>query len=89
MSEQLRQRFFSPDEAFHDPITFWVVGVIVAVLAFTWAGIVVLHRTGRITDQSYADVMVSWRSWLILAVILLAPGPHDNRGCRAAGARPA
>jgi phosphatidate cytidylyltransferase len=73
MSEQLRQRFFSPDEAFHDSMTFWAVGVVAAALMMTWAGIFILRRAGRIADQPYQEVMLRWRSWLILAGILLAP----------------
>jgi phosphatidate cytidylyltransferase len=73
MNEQLRQRLFSPDEAFRDPLTFWAVGVIVGVLFLTWAGIFALRQAGRIADKPYADVMLRWRSWLGLVVILLTP----------------
>ena len=73
MSEQLRQRFFSPDQAFRDPVTFWAVGVVIVALVLTWVGIIVLRRAGRIADKPYAEVMLRWRSWLILAGILLVP----------------
>jgi phosphatidate cytidylyltransferase len=73
MSEPLWQRFFSPDEAFHDPITFWAVGIIAGVLFVTWAGIVLLRRAGRIADQPYQDVLLRWRSWVILVGLLLVP----------------
>ncbi len=73
MNEQLRQRFYSPGDAFHDPLTFWAVGMIVAALALTGAGIFMLRRAGRIADQPYLEVMRRWRSWVVLAVILLLP----------------
>jgi phosphatidate cytidylyltransferase len=73
MNEQLRQRIFSPDQAFHDEITFWSLGIIAVTLVGTWAGIMILRRIGKIADQPYREVMLRWRSWLILTGILLIP----------------
>ena len=73
MIEWLRQRFLSPQEALRDPITCGSLIVIIVLLALTWLGIFVLRRAGRIADRSYAQLMVRWRSWLIIAGILLLP----------------
>lgn len=35
MSEWLRQRFFSPQQALNEPMTCWSIAVIVALLGLT------------------------------------------------------
>jgi phosphatidate cytidylyltransferase len=73
MIEWLRERFLSPQEALHDPITCGSLVVIVILLALTWLGLFLLRRTGRIGDKAYSEVMIRWRSWLFIAAILLLP----------------
>jgi phosphatidate cytidylyltransferase len=73
MNENFRHRFFAVEEAFRDPITLGAAGIIVAVLVVTRLVILVMRRAGRIPDKPYHDVMVRWRSWLFLSVILFAP----------------
>ena len=73
MNEWVQQRFLSPEQALNDPVTYGSLAVIVALFATTWAGIVVLRKMGRIEARSYAEVMVRWRSWLIISGVLLTP----------------
>jgi phosphatidate cytidylyltransferase len=73
MNDHVRRRLFGFDQAFSDPVTPWAVGVIVAVLIGSVVAILLLRRAKRIADEPYRDVMLRWRSWLFLTVILLAP----------------
>jgi phosphatidate cytidylyltransferase len=73
MNENLRHRFFAVEEALNDPITLGAVCIIVGVLVVTRLVIFVLRRAGRISKKPYQDVLLRWRSWLFLSVILFAP----------------
>ena len=73
MNENLRHRFFAVGEALNDPITLGAVCIIVGVLVVTRLVIFVLRRAGRISKKPYQDVLLRWRSWLFLSVILFAP----------------
>lgn len=68
-----RERLFSPQQALDDPVTLGAVLVIALVLLLTRAGIYVLRVRGRIADQPHREVLLRWRSWLLLAGVLLVP----------------
>lgn len=69
----LKQKFFSPEQVLAEPMTCWSIGVIVALFVITWVGVFLRHKAGRLENKAYADVMVRWRSWLVIAVVLLIP----------------
>jgi phosphatidate cytidylyltransferase len=73
MNETVRRRLFGFDQAFHHPVTLWAVGVVGVVLVVSVLIILILRRAGRISDGSYRALMLRWRSWLFLTVILLTP----------------
>jgi phosphatidate cytidylyltransferase len=73
MNEIVRQRLFGFDQAFEHPVTPWVVGLILLILALSGAAIFLMRQTGRIADKTFQELFLRWRSWLILTVVLLAP----------------
>jgi phosphatidate cytidylyltransferase len=73
MNEMVRQRLFGLEHAFDHPVMPWAVGLIVVVLALSGLAILLLHRAGRIPAATYDELMRRWKSWLFLAIILLAP----------------
>src|SRR5229473_1365028 len=73
MNENVRRRLFGFDQAFNHSVVPWTVGAIVVVLVLSAVVIVLMRRAGRIADETYHEVMLRWRSWLFLSVILLAP----------------
>jgi phosphatidate cytidylyltransferase len=73
MNPIVRERFFGFDEAFKHSVAPWAVGVIVAVLVLSVLVILIMRHAGRIADKPFHEVMLRWRSWLFLSIILLAP----------------
>jgi phosphatidate cytidylyltransferase len=47
--------------------------VIAGLLVLTGVGIFVLGRTGRIEEEAYDELMIRWRSWLIICAAVLLP----------------
>lgn len=73
MSEWLWSKFASPHTALNEPMTCWSLVVVTALFAITWLGIVAMGKSGRIEPRAFAEVMIRWRSWLIIALVLLIP----------------
>jgi phosphatidate cytidylyltransferase len=73
MSELMRRRWFSPEEVLHDRVTLVAVGVIVGILILSGIVTVVLGRAGKISEKLYREIMLRWRSWRFLTLILLVP----------------
>jgi phosphatidate cytidylyltransferase len=55
---------------FH-PVTWWLVGVIVGILGIS--PLVFLAIGSRISDKLREDLWIRWRSWLILAPLMIGP----------------
>ena len=53
------------------PVTLWVVGVIVGILGI--CPLVFLAIGSRISDKLREDLWTRWRSWLILAPLMIGP----------------
>jgi phosphatidate cytidylyltransferase len=73
MNEGVRRRLFGFDQAFQHPVMPWAVGIIGIVLVVSVVIILILRRAGLIADKVYHELMLRWRSWLFLSVILLMP----------------
>lgn len=67
------ERLFSPAHAFDHPVTCWVTGALVIVLALTPLVIRILAATKRISDAHRKELWLRWRSWLIMTPILVGP----------------
>ena len=55
------------------PVTFWMVAGIAAVLAITPLIFLVLDRAGKLSDTLRSDVWTRYRSWLVIAPLLIVP----------------
>ena len=73
MNEELRRRLYSLNEAFQEPVVLALVAVIVGLLALAPVAAILLRRSGRIAEPLYADVMLRWKSWLLIVALLLVP----------------
>jgi len=73
MSELLRRRWFSPGDVLHDRVTLVAVGVIVGLLILSGAVTLVLGQAGLISEKLYREIMLRWRSWLFITLILFIP----------------
>jgi phosphatidate cytidylyltransferase len=56
--------------SFH-PVTWWLVGIIIGILGI--APLVFLAIGSRISDKLRDDLWTRWRSWLILAPLMIGP----------------
>jgi phosphatidate cytidylyltransferase len=73
MNEQVYQRLFGFRQAFAQPAVTWIVGLIAALLVISIAIILALRRMNRVGDKTYRELILRWRSWIVLTVILLVP----------------
>lgn len=73
MSTEARERLFGAGHAFDHPVTLVVTLAVASVLLLTPAIIWLLARLGRIDAKLWAELVVRYRSWLVLTPLLLAP----------------
>jgi phosphatidate cytidylyltransferase len=73
MNDTVRRRLFGYDQAFSHPVMPWIVGVILAALVLSVLVILVLGRAGQLAEKTYDELMLRWRSWIVLTVILVGP----------------
>lgn len=64
---------FSIDGALDHPVTRWTVILVGSVLVLTPLAVLILSRTGRMSEKTRADVWVRYRTWLWLAPAGIAP----------------
>ena len=55
------------------PVSFWIVVSIAAVLAITPLIFLVLKKLGKLTPALHADVWTRYKSWLVLAPLMIVP----------------
>ena len=73
MTAEIRRRFFGADEAFDHPVTLVVTLVLAALLLLAPAVIRLLARSGRIDAKARIELMLRYKSWLVLTPLLLVP----------------
>src|SRR5438105_3498817 len=73
MSPEARERLFGAGHAFDHPVTLVVTLALVGLLLVTPAVIRLLARLGRIDETFRAELMVRYRSWLVLTPLILLP----------------
>jgi phosphatidate cytidylyltransferase len=67
-----RTRLFGWWTAFDDPLVLWLTVGIAAGLALAFLAIYLLRVFGRLDRALAAEVMARWRSWVVLAALMLA-----------------
>jgi len=73
MSTEARERLFGAGYAFDHPVTLVVTLALLALLMITPPIIWQLVRLGRIDEKLRAELMLRYRSWLVLAPLMLVP----------------
>jgi phosphatidate cytidylyltransferase len=73
MSPAARERLFGADHAFDHPVTVMMTLAVVSLLLLTPVVIRLLVRFGRIDAKLRAELMLRYRSWLVLTPLLLVP----------------
>ena len=73
MTPEIRDRLFGFQRAWEHPVTLWIsIGVPVAI-ALGGIALVLLHRTGVLSEKGYRDAFSRWKPWIWLSACLLAP----------------
>jgi phosphatidate cytidylyltransferase len=73
MSDALRTKLLDFAHAFDHLVTIWVVALVVGILVVAPLIAWLLWRTGRLDAKLYAEVLLRWRSWLWLVLLMLVP----------------
>lgn len=66
-------RLFSPQHAFDHPVTIVIVVALTSVLALSPVIIRILGVRGLISEVHRQELWVRWRSWLVIAPLLVGP----------------
>ena len=73
MNEATLQRLYGARHAFDDPVTLAIAAAVVAMIIVAPLVILVLRRAGRVTPDHYVELMKRYRSWLVLAPLMMVP----------------
>lgn len=73
MTADTQRRLFDPRGAFDHPVTVGVVIAVIAILVLAIVTVFVLHRSGRIGDKLYRELVDRCRSWAIMAPLIIGP----------------
>ncbi len=73
MNDAVRQRLFDVRQAFTDPVVFWLSIVVTSLLAIAPVVILALSRAGKVDTVRRHELMLRWRSWMILVPMMALP----------------
>jgi phosphatidate cytidylyltransferase len=73
VNQAFRERLTDYERAFEHPVTLGALIVIVAVLVGSAVVTWLLFRLGKIDARLYGEVILRWKSWLWLVLVILAP----------------
>lgn len=73
MSPSARERLFGYSHAFDDPMTTVMTTMIVLALAATPLVITTLASRGLITGDHRRDLLLRWRSWVVMTPFIVLP----------------
>jgi phosphatidate cytidylyltransferase len=73
VSPEARERLFGASHAFDHPVTLVLTLALAGVLLVTPVVIWVLSRLGRIDAKLRAELILRYRSWLVLTPLILVP----------------
>jgi phosphatidate cytidylyltransferase len=66
-------RLFGWENAFANPATILLIGIVLAGLAIAPLLILLADRLGRLDEKRRIELWVRWRSWLVLVVLIALP----------------
>lgn len=73
MSPALTERFFDASHAFDHPVTIAVSLGLIAILAITPLVIRILTSFGRVDESLRSELMLRYKSWLVLTPLIIVP----------------
>lgn len=73
MSTVFQDRFLDYRRAFEDPLTTGTVISLAVLLTMSPLVFVALHRTRIVQQPLYEDLMIRWRSWVVISVLAISP----------------
>ncbi len=73
MPQTTFDRLFGWRHAFDSPFVLWVTAGVAVFLLLTIAVTWLLFRLHRIDAKTKSDIVVRWRSWLVLVPVMLGP----------------
>ncbi len=73
MTASARVRLFGWWKAFDEPFVVWATAGVVAVLALAPLIALFLRASGKIDRALFLEILLRWRSWLVLVACLLVP----------------
>lgn len=68
-----RERLFEWRTAFDHPVTLWITLGIAAALVIAPLVVLGFSAAGRLTPERRSKILVTWRSWLFLAPMIVVP----------------
>lgn len=68
-----RERLFEWRTAFDHPVTLWITVGVGAVLVVAPLVVLALSAAGRVSPERRAKTLTTWRSWLVLAPLMVVP----------------
>ena len=71
--ERVSERLFGYQDCIQHPVVFWAVIGTVTVLFFSGVALRLAYRTKRIQEDTYRDLFLRWRSWLIIITLIVVP----------------
>jgi len=73
VSPETLERWFGVGDAFANPVTAAIAASVAGLLVVTPLVVVALSRAGRIPDALRSEIVSRYRSWLVLAVLMVVP----------------
>ncbi len=67
------ERLWSPALGFDHPVTVWVTLGTAAALVIAPIFIAVLQRRGSLSEATHRELILRWRSWVLIAACLIGP----------------
>ena len=73
MTIQSSRRLFGVSHAFASPVVRIAVIAIIAIFAITPVLVILLRKAGKIPPKQYDELMIRYKSWLILGPMMIVP----------------
>lgn len=67
------ERLFGWRSAFDHPVTLWTVVGIASLLVIAPIVVLALSAAGRLAPERRAKILTTWRSWLVIAPMIVVP----------------
>ncbi|HEY2412274.1 MAG TPA: phosphatidate cytidylyltransferase [Pirellulaceae bacterium] len=73
MNEHVRERLFDWRQSLAEPFTVYVSVALLAIAVSSPLVIVILSKTGRLSEKAYRELLARCTTWAVLVPVLLAP----------------